>query len=248
MKKPIIAINADFTNSNGDKPSFTYLASGYYDAVSKVGGIPLVIPPMESDEDLEQLLDNVDGVVLVGGADLDPRRDGWMLHPTIRTLAPRRELFDRRLMRIIADRRMPVFGIGAGMQLINVAKGGNLLLHIPEDRPTAMPHHDTDRSGSSPHAGGRTRARSWSGSTATAKSASTACTTWRSTKSAPGFVVTARCPDGIVEAIESCNPDWFAIGTQFHPEADTASALDLRIFEEFVEGVKQSANSMRLVA
>ena len=100
MKKPIIAINADFANGNGDKPSFTYVASGYYDAISKVGGIPFVLPPLEDDEDLEQLLDNVDGVVLVGGADLDPRRDGWMLHPTIRTLAPRRELFDRRLMRI----------------------------------------------------------------------------------------------------------------------------------------------------
>ena len=247
MKKPIIAINADFANSNGDKPSFTYLASGYYDAVSKVGGIPLVIPPMESDEDLEQLLDNVDGVVLVGGADLDPRRDGWMLHPTIRTLAPRRELFDRRLMRIIADRRMPVFGIGAGMQLINVAMGGNLLLHIPEDRPGALPHHDPidpahrhtleiapNSLMERVYGDGELRVNSMHHMAID--------------EVAMDFLVTARCPDGIVEAIESCNPDWFAIGTQFHPEADTASALDLRVFEEFVEGVKQTANSMRLVA
>ena len=54
---------------------------------------------------------------------------------------------------------------------------------------------------------------------------------------APGFVVTARCPDGIIEAIESEMPDWFAFGTQFHPEADSASALDIRIFEEFIDGV-----------
>lgn len=66
MKKPVIAINADFTNPNGDKPGFTYVASGYYDAISKVGGIPFVLPPLEDDQDLEQLLDNVDGVVLVG--------------------------------------------------------------------------------------------------------------------------------------------------------------------------------------
>ena len=65
---------------------------------------------------------------------------------------------------------------------------------------------------------------------------------------AHGFEVTARCPDGIVEAIESRNPDWFAIGTQFHPESDTASALDLRVFEEFVEAVKESAAAMRMVA
>jgi putative glutamine amidotransferase len=65
---------------------------------------------------------------------------------------------------------------------------------------------------------------------------------------AQGFEVTARCPDGIVEAIESRMLDWFAIGTQFHPEADTASALDLRIFEEFVDAVKESAAAVRLVA
>ncbi|MCI0334984.1 MAG: gamma-glutamyl-gamma-aminobutyrate hydrolase family protein, partial [Planctomycetes bacterium] len=55
-------------------------------------------------------------------------------------------------------------------------------------------------------------------------------------------------PDGIVEAIESRIEDWFAIGTQFHPEADTATALDLRVFEEFVDAVRESAAAMRLVA
>ena len=139
MSKPIIGLNADFVNAAGDKPAFTFIASGYYDAISKVGGIPVIIPPLADDDDVEQLLHQVDGVVLVGGADLDPRRDGWMLHPNIRPLADRRERFDRRLIRLIADRRTPVFGVGAGMQLINVALGGNLLLHIPEDRPTALP-------------------------------------------------------------------------------------------------------------
>jgi putative glutamine amidotransferase len=65
---------------------------------------------------------------------------------------------------------------------------------------------------------------------------------------ASNFEVTARCPDGIIEAIESTTPDWFAVGTQFHPESQTASALDRRIFEEFVDAVKESAASMRMVA
>jgi putative glutamine amidotransferase len=247
MSKPIIGLNADFINSAGDKPAFTFLASGYYDAISKVGGIPVIIPPLADDDDLEQLLHQVDGVVLVGGADLDPRRDGWMLHPTIRLLADRREKFDRRLVRLIAERRLPVFGIGAGMQLINVALGGNLLLHIPEDRPAALPHHDPldpahrhtleltpgslmERV----YGDGELRVNSMHHMALDAV--------------APGFEVTARCPDGIVEAIESRLPGWFALGTQFHPEADTASALDLRIFEEFIEGAKESADAVRLVA
>jgi putative glutamine amidotransferase len=65
---------------------------------------------------------------------------------------------------------------------------------------------------------------------------------------AAGFMVTARCPDGVVEAIESTMEDWFAMGTQFHPESDSASALDLRIFEEFVIGVAANCQSMRMVA
>jgi putative glutamine amidotransferase len=247
MFKPVIGINADFVNSSGDKPAFTYVASGYYDAISKVGGIPVIIPPMECDQDLEQLLDRLNGVVLVGGADLDPRRDGWMLHPTIRLLAQRREVFDRRLMRVVADRRMPVFGIGAGMQLLNVTMGGNLLLHIPEDRPGSLPHHDpidpahrhtleiTPNSlMERVYGDGELRVNSMHHMAID--------------EVAQDFEVTARCPDGIVEAIESRHPDWFAIGTQFHPEADTASALDLRVFEEFVDAVKQSADAMRLVA
>jgi putative glutamine amidotransferase len=65
---------------------------------------------------------------------------------------------------------------------------------------------------------------------------------------APGFAVTARCPDGVVEAIESTMDDWLAIGTEFHPEADSASALDARIFEEFVEGIAKPSRAMKLVA
>jgi putative glutamine amidotransferase len=69
---------------------------------------------------------------------------------------------------------------------------------------------------------------------------------------ASGFSVTARCPDGVIEAIECDMEDWFALGTQFHPENESASALDLRIFEEFVEGVREGKSStveaMRLVA
>jgi putative glutamine amidotransferase len=247
MSKPIIGLNADFANGNGDKPAFTYVAAGYYDAISKVGGIPLIIPPLERDDDLEAVLQRVDGVVLVGGADLDPRRDGWMLHPTVRLQAARRESFDRRLMRLIGDHRVPVYGIGAGMQLLNVTMGGNLLLHIPEDRPGSLPHHDPldpahrhtleivpDSLMGRVYGDGELRVNSMHHMAVD--------------EVASGFEVTARCPDGVVEAIESRILDWFALGTQFHPEATTASALDMRIFEEFVDAVKQSAAAVRLVA
>src|SRR5262245_15006067 len=131
--KPLIGLNADYRAAKKDAPAFSYVASGYYDCISKAGGVPVVMPPLSDDGDLNRVLDLVDGVVLVGGADLDPRRDGFMLHPSVRPLEARRETFDRRLMRIVSERRMPFFGIGVGMQLLNVNEGGNLFLHIPED-------------------------------------------------------------------------------------------------------------------
>ncbi|HEV3136627.1 MAG TPA: gamma-glutamyl-gamma-aminobutyrate hydrolase family protein, partial [Pirellulales bacterium] len=127
--KPLIGLNADYRAAKKDSPAFTFVCAGYYECIMEAGGVPLILPPMENETDLNRLLDLVDGMVLVGGADLDPRRDGFMLHPSVRLLDERREDFDRRLMRAIAKRRIPVFGIGVGMQLLNVAAGGTLLLH-----------------------------------------------------------------------------------------------------------------------
>ena len=246
-KKPIIGLNADFKDAQGDLPSFSYVASGYYDAIVRTGGIPLVLPPLEAEEDLEQLLGMLDGLLLVGGADLDPRRDGFMLHPAIRLLARRREQFDRMLVRLAVERKLPVMGIGAGMQLLNVSLGGNLSLHIPEDMPDALPHKDpldpahrhtleVERGSlmERVYGDGEIRVNSMHHMAVD--------------EVASSFRVTARCPDGVIEAIESIHEDWFALGTQFHPEADSASALDMRIFEEFLMGVKGEVSEMHLVA
>jgi putative glutamine amidotransferase len=133
------------------------------------------------------------------------------------------------------------------MQLLNVAQGGNLFLHLPEDLPNALPHKDSldpahrhtltlspgslmDRV----YGDGELRVNSMHHMAID--------------EVAPGFEVTARCPDGVIEAIESSMPDWFAMGTQFHPETETASALDVRIFEEFLTGVQQMRGAMQLVA
>ncbi len=230
-----------------DSPAFSYLCAGYYDALVKSGAVPLVIPPLEEEADVARLLDALDGVVLVGGADLDPRIDGFMLHPSMRLLDRRRERFDRTLMRLIAERRMPVFGIGCGMQLLNVSQGGNLYLHIAEDLPRALPHADasdpTHRHALEVEPGSLMERVYGEGEIRVNSMHHMAID-----EVAPGFAVTARCPDGVVEAIESTMDDWFALGTQFHPQSDSASALDLRIFEEFVSGITGRVVEARMVA
>ena len=245
--KPIIGLNADFRSPHRDAPAYSYLCAGYYDCISAVGGVPTIVPPLESEDDIEAILDRLDAFVLISGQDLDPRRDGFMLHPTVRPLEARRETFDRKLMRLLAERRMPVFGIGVGMQLLNVAQGGNLFLHIAEDLPTAIPHkdpHDPSHRHGLDVLPGSLMERVYGDGEIRVNSMHHMAID----EVAPGFEVTARCPDGVIEAIESVTEDWFAIGTQFHPETASASALDVRIFEEFIDGVKLRADSLRLVA
>jgi putative glutamine amidotransferase len=245
-KKPLIGLNADYRAAKKDAPAFSFVCAGYYDSVSEAGGVPIVLPPTDNDADLNRLVDLLDGMVLVGGADLDPRRDGYMLHPSVRPLEARREEFDRRLMRLIAKKQVPLFGIGVGMQLLNVAQGGTLLLHIPEDLPKALPHKDTldpaHRHGLEVVPGSLMERVYGDGEIRVNSLHHMAIDDL-----AAGFRVTARCPDGVIEAIESTT-DWFAFGTQFHPEADSATALDLRIFEEFIAGITGEVPQMKLVA
>jgi len=242
-RKPLIGVNMDYRSARKDGPAMSYLCAGYHDQIVKAGGIPVMIPILEDDEDLDRVLDMVDGVMMVGGADLDPRRDGFMLHPSVRTLDPRRESFDRRLMKAVADRRLPFFGVGVAMQLLNVSQGGNLFLHIPEDMPKSLPHKDP-MDPNHRHALEVVRGTLMDRVFGEGEIRVNSMHHMSVDEVAAGFIVSARCPDGVVEAIESIRPDWFALGTQFHPEAESASALDLRIFEEFLWAITGEAPAM----
>ncbi len=238
MTKPIIGINAEFRGTNGSQSSFSYLASGYYDSIARAGGIPVILPPAMDTDGMNRILDTLDGFVMVGGADLDPRNDGYMLHSTTKPMEPRREHFDRLLMREIVERRMPVLAIGAGMQLLNVTCGGTLLLHIPEDIPNCLPHRDNQDPShrhslviESDSLIGRVYGEGEIRVTSRHHMAVDDV--------AQGFRVTAKCQDGVVEVMESEMVDWFAVATQFHPECSAASALDIRIFEEFLEALSK---------
>ena len=251
LSKPIIGINCDFKAADRNKPGFAYLASGYFQSISAAGGIPIVLPPMDDPAMVSNVLDHVDGFLMIGGADLDPRNDGFMLHSSVRPMDPIRETSDRLLVAEIAERRLPLLAIGAGMQLLNVQQGGNLFLHIKEDLPTAVPHldpHDPNHRHTLEVASDSLVGRVLGDGEIRVSSRHHMAID----EVAPGFRVTARGPDGVIEAIESEMMDWFVVGTQFHPECAAASALDVRIFEEFIEGIcaakVEQDESLRLVA
>ncbi|MCH2360785.1 MAG: gamma-glutamyl-gamma-aminobutyrate hydrolase family protein [Pirellulales bacterium] len=247
QRKPLIGLNADYKSATKDIPGFSYLAEGYADCILKAGGIPVVLPLLDDIEDLKEVLDSLDGFMLIGGMDLDARNDGFMLHPSMRLMEKRREDFDRMLCDEIVRRRMPVFGIGCGMQLLNLSAGGNLHFHLPEDIPGSVPHRDfqdpSHRHGLEITEGSLLERVYGDGEIRVSSNHHMAVD-----EVADDFVVTARCPDGVIEAIESQHKKWFAIGTQFHPETPAATALDFRIVEEFVDGVKNGVGGLQLMA
>jgi putative glutamine amidotransferase len=202
------------------------LPRSYIDAVQRAGALALLLPPDESaTEDPEQLLDLLDGLVLAGGADIDPASYGQPPHAETVDTMPERDAFEIALTRAAIERDMPVLGICRGMQLINVARGGTLLQHLPE----LYGHHEHRRV-----------LGSFDGAdhdvilNAGSLAASAAGEVAHATKShhhqgvdrlGEGLVVSGLSNlDELPEAIEL--PDRrFVLGVQWHPEADMRSAV-----------------------
>jgi putative glutamine amidotransferase len=109
------------------------LPRNYVEAVQRARGLALLLAPdPQLTEDPEQALDLIDGLMLAGGADIDPAFYGQPRHEETVATVPERDAFEIALVRGAIARGMPVLGICRGMQLINVARGGTLLQHLPE--------------------------------------------------------------------------------------------------------------------
>ena len=245
--RPFIGINADFIPAGKVTTAHARLNAGYFDSVLAAGGMPVAIPPLGKESELDAILDRLDGIVLSGGLDMDPKRNGQASHSAVQPMAERREENDRVLVRRVIERQMPVLGIALGMQQLNAALGGNLYLHLPEDLPRALPHRDTT-GGPHRHAvllepdsrldeiygGGELRVNSSHHQAVR--------------QLGEGLRVSARAPDGVVEGIEANDGNWFCIGVQWHPESETASALDMQLFECFVQACLRQTQPLQLVA
>jgi gamma-glutamyl-gamma-aminobutyrate hydrolase PuuD len=197
----------------------------YVRAVERAGGRPLLVPP--SEEGLEETLESLDGLVFSGGSDLDPDLYGQPAHPETVDVVPERDRAELTLLTAALARDLPVLAICRGSQVLNVAAGGDLVQHLPDDvghdghrhTPGEFAEHDVALDEG-------TRLGALLGAQAPVKSHHHQ----GFGRLGSGLRVAAHAEDGAVEAVEDPSRR-FALGVLWHPEAGD----DLKLFEALVE-------------
>jgi putative glutamine amidotransferase len=215
------------------------LPAPYVDAVRRGGGVPLLLPPGESN--WREWLESVDGVIVSGGTDIQPQRyNGNGQHAHLLPVDPERDESDLSLARHLAQEvRLPSLFICRGMQVLNVALGGTLHAHIP-DIVDADIHRGADGDWAihdiNIYPGSHlaqvvdtTQVRAYSGHHQAAKAI------------APGLREVATAPDGIVEALEMRDHPWL-VAVQWHPET---SAADDSLQQVIFDGLVQAAAELK---
>ena len=234
--KPVIGINCDLDTTGGARKvrnPYLFVYTAYFDAVAQAGGLPLLIPFLSHQHDLEQTLNHVDGLLLTGGADLDPSCYGEAAHSETKAGPVRRMAFDLMLARTALAGELPILGVCLGMQLLNLAAGGSIRQHIETDVPGFLAHQQMDRAGEAVHTV-TIRSESRLARVVGPEDLEVNSTHHQAlAEVAPGFEVCARAADGIVEAIEREAPGR-VLGVQWHPERLLEHPRHRRLFEALV--------------
>jgi putative glutamine amidotransferase len=198
----------------------------YVQQVEAAGGRALLVPP--SEDGIDETLDALDGILFSGGSDIDPAEYGHEPHAETTGTRPDRDRGELALLNAALDRDMPVLAVCRGSQVLNVARGGDIVQHLPEvvgdekhkHTPGVFADHDVDvRKG--------TRLADLLGDRAPVKSHHHQ----GYGRLGDGLVEAAHAEDGTVEALELPEKR-FAVGVLWHPEEGEDAALFRALVEE----------------
>jgi putative glutamine amidotransferase len=225
------------------------LTRTYLDAVARAGAVPVLLPPVVPGGDVDAAagvaVDGLDGLIVSGGGDVDPARYGATPHSETAELRRERDAWELAVLRAATGARTPLLAICRGAQLLNVAAGGTLHQHVPDVV------RNTDHR-PAPGTFGRVRVDVVPGTRLAGivgAALDVPCAHHQAIdRVGAGLRVSARAPDGTVEAVEPVGPDTdsdgprnggdgdpFVLGIQWHPEED---GEDLRLFSALVAAAR----------
>lgn len=249
MNRPVIGIISSLKSDDPNLCRINKVVSvnqSYVLSVLGSGGLPLILPPADSDEMIVEMVEKVDGLLVTGGNDLRPQLYGeepvWNQGP----FSPERDHLDLVSIRAAYERKKPILGICRGIQAINVCFGGTLCQDLRQEKTCTVKHYQESESSC------------WSHTVEISKDSILSPILGRSIrtnsfhhqavkKAADGFLVGAASKDGVAEAIENMR-DSFILGIQWHPEL-MASAGDpemQKIFDLFIEACEKQPDDFSL--
>jgi putative glutamine amidotransferase len=238
-KKPIIGITMRIEQAT-DR---FYLARDYSEAVAAAGGVPVHISLIPNADYIHSCMEQLDGVLLPGSdSDVDPQRYGREPHPQLGPVQPVKDETDLLVLDEVERRRLPLFGICFGMQVLNVSRCGTLIQDIGSQVPAAIKHEQGAPRDRHSHS-----VRLLDGSLVAALANSDTAPVNSHHHQAietvgRELVATAWSSDGLVEAVEDPRGDRFAVAVQWHPEIGwERDAFSQSLFERFIKEARTFA-------
>jgi putative glutamine amidotransferase len=189
------------------------LPTKYAAAVESTGGVPLLLPPVAQLGAADAVVARLDGLLISGGADVEPERYGEEPHPRTAGWRADRDAWESALLDAADAAALPVLGVCRGMQVMAVRAGGSLDQHVPD----LVGHEQHSPGGDEFGAVSVTTTPGTRLATLVGEQLSVTCHHHQSVRTHPGFAAVARAADGTLEAMEAPG-DRFCVGVQWHPE------------------------------
>ena len=218
--RPRIGITADIARDEHGRARHQVRAT-YIDAVIAAGGLPIILP---ADATLRaELISVVDGIIIIGGDDVDTRLLGIPLHPQAKVMDAARQAADFALLKQLdATPKTPVLGICLGMQLMGVHHGAELIQHLGDQLPDSDRHRNDNQHMVTSSLGDGLVASSHH----------------QALGSAARLEVIGVSDDGVIEAIRDPSKPFY-VGVQWHPERTEDKTMGLGVIRRLIDAARR---------
>ena len=218
-----------------------YLSRHYSEAVAAAGGAPVHISLIPRRDYISAVMNDLDGILLPGSdSDIDPLRYGAEPHPNLGSVHPVKDETDLLVLEEVEQRRLPLFAICFGMQALNVSRGGTLIQDIASQVPLAINHQQGAPRDRPSHAIKLDKATLLSSLAQDERALVNSHHHQAVEKVGRELLATAWSSDGLIEALEDCRPDRFAVGVQWHPELGwKEDRLSQALFDSFIAASRE---------